>query len=132
MARNHKHKALKKKIRRGTAPPAFREAIAYMHGVADAVSARPEAGPGPSTNERPTLRYGEVPTQPPVAAPARHRTLPYRSPGGASALASEESSSAPPGIAFESDVLERPSGIHLRVAPLRQEWYELAGAGRRR
>jgi hypothetical protein len=131
--RKHKQKSARKRARRAAPPPEFREAIAYMHGVADAVGARPGAGAtDTSTSQRPTLRYGEVPTRPPEAPATRHRTLPYGSPEGPGQAVSGEGSSLPPEIALESELLERPSGIRLRCAPLRDEWYELAGASRRR
>ncbi len=118
----------------------FREAIAYMHGVADAVSVRAapladavESGASArSPSRRPTLRYGEVSSQLPEAPPERRRTVPYGSPGGPTERASQDYSAAPPEIAWDYDVLERPSGIRLRCAPLQEEWYELAGAERRK
>jgi hypothetical protein len=145
MARNRTARSTKarKAARPDSAPPTFREAIAYMHGVADAVSVRAPAAPevaqalepgasDASEHRRPTLRYGEVPSHPPEAPAARRRTLPYGAPEGPAERPALELSSAPPEIAWEAEVFERPSGIRLRTAPLVQEWYELAGAERRR
>jgi hypothetical protein len=111
-----------------------------MDGVADAVTRRVAAMPddpallgGRSATRRPTLRYGEdgVPTA--YVPKGQRRTLPYGSPASAGRESVPEleielelaRASAGP---FSDEGLERPSGIRLRCAPLRQEWYDLAGA----
>jgi hypothetical protein len=106
-----------------------------MNGVADAVTSRaaPAHGDAPSygarSSHRPTLRYGEEPSLPFEPAPVRRRTVPY---GGSEPTADVEGALPhPPDPAWADDMLERPSGIRLRCAPLVQEWYDLAGAGRK-
>jgi len=87
---------------------AFREAIAYMRGVADAVS----------VYERETLaapaRATEAPA--PVTSERRRITLPYGGPEAAT---------------FADERIERASGIRLKSAIPSSDLYDLAGVERK-
>ena len=129
MAKHRGHNRRVEKGHRIEAATEFREAVAYMHGVADAVSSgvAPEVGDesesrarARSPSHRPTVPFGEeAPTVADTPA-ARRRTVPYASAAHAE-LADHD-------LLLGDDPLERQSGIRLRCAPLRQEWYDLADA----
>ena len=143
MARSRAVKQKGKKRGPVEAGPEFREVIAYLNGVADAVTSQRapavegEASPqrGRTPSHRPTLRYGQDAEEPFEAPAARRRTIPYGESGAPDPAVAEGERAElplPPELPWAEDVLERPSGIRLRCAPLRQEWYDLAGAGRRK
>jgi hypothetical protein len=85
----------------GSEPAAFREVIAYLRGVADAVSAHDRAKLAAAVTEGPS-----------AAVQLLRRTLPYCEPQMS---------------AFEDEEFERPSGVRLRTAAPSVELCQLAG-----